>query len=143
MGYGTAGTLESDRLLYIFTSISVYAGSDPSSEYEWEDANDCSLVFDLSYENLSVLTTGDLGMHGEENMTFSRKGYDILKVGHHGSKKFFYGRIFAKMPTALWFYLGRTKQPLWTPCERDITAAGGGFLPKLEYGTERCVVCRM
>lgn len=58
----------------------------PVAEYEWEDANDCSLAFDLSYGNLSILTTGDLGVHGEESITVPDKQYDILKVGHHGSK---------------------------------------------------------
>lgn len=58
----------------------------PSRNYSWEDANDCSLVFDLTYETLSILTTGDLGRHGEETVILPKKGYDILKVGHHGSK---------------------------------------------------------
>ena len=122
----------------------------PSSEYEWEDANDCSLVFDLSYENLSILTTGDLGMHGEENMTFPRKGYDVLKVGHHGSKnssteEFLqkcrprYGFISAGRNNRYGHPAKETLQRLEAvSCQNWNTAQKGALFAEYKKGRKRC-----
>jgi competence protein ComEC len=52
------------------------------------DANDASIVFKLTYGDVSFLFTGDLMEWGEESIV--RSGADIeatvLKVGHHGSE---------------------------------------------------------
>ena len=58
----------------------------PAPNYDWEDANDSSLTLEIRYENLSLFTTGDLGERGEEQLQLKGQNYDILKVGHHGSK---------------------------------------------------------
>ena len=122
----------------------------PSSEYEWEDANDCSLVFDLTYENLSILTTGDLGMHGEENMTFPKKGYDVLKVGHHGSKnssteEFLqkcrprYGFISAGRNNRYGHPAKETLQRLEAvSCQNWNTAQKGALFAECKKGRKRC-----
>lgn len=50
--------------------------------------NDNSLVFKLSYENQSVLFTGDIGIKAEEELIHkysSTLKSNILKVAHHGS----------------------------------------------------------
>ena len=52
------------------------------------DKNDNSTVNSLSYEEFSMLLTGDLGFEGEQNLL--RDGLadsvDVWKVSHHGSK---------------------------------------------------------
>lgn len=60
----------------------------PTYEYEPESANDYSLVLSLEYKEFSMLCTGDLSSKGEEAMfqNNSLHQYDVLKVGHHGSK---------------------------------------------------------
>ncbi len=58
----------------------------PSSDYEWKSENDYSLTLDLSYRKLQIFTTGDLEETGEDVLEIPRKEYDVLKVGHHGSK---------------------------------------------------------
>ena len=57
-----------------------------SPYYDWEDANDGSLTLEIRYENMSIFTTGDLGERGEEQLQLKGQNYDILKVGHHGTK---------------------------------------------------------
>lgn len=122
----------------------------PASEYEWEDANDCSLVFDLSYKNLSILTTGDLGVHGEENSTFPRKRYDILKVGHHGSKNSSsevflqkcrprYGFISAGADNRYGHPAKETLQRLENiSCKNWNTAQKGALFAEYKKGQKRC-----
>ncbi|MCM1245113.1 MAG: DNA internalization-related competence protein ComEC/Rec2 [Roseburia sp.] len=58
----------------------------PFPDYEWESENDYSLTLELSYRELRMLTTGDLEESGEEELDIPEEKYDILKVGHHGSK---------------------------------------------------------
>lgn len=58
----------------------------PSLDYEWESENDYSLTLDITYRNLRILATGDLEQQGERAAGDLRGGYDLLKVGHHGSK---------------------------------------------------------
>ena len=48
--------------------------------------NDYSLTLDITYRDLRILTTGDLEQEGERAIGDLRGGYDLLKVGHHGSK---------------------------------------------------------
>jgi competence protein ComEC len=54
----------------------------------YEDENDNSLVFQLVYQNRSVLFTGDAEAIAEESMLASGLSLrsDVLKVGHHGSR---------------------------------------------------------
>ena len=54
------------------------------------DSNNSSMVLSLSYKNFDMLFTGDLEEEGERRMLQSstgllEDGYDVLKVGHHGS----------------------------------------------------------
>lgn len=68
----------------------------PGDGIKAEDANENSLVLSLSYGNFTMLFTGDLEKEGEEKVTeviadmqeknVLPKRYDILKLGHHGSK---------------------------------------------------------
>lgn len=58
----------------------------PTPDYEWESENDYSLTLDITYRDLRILTTGDLEQEGETAVGDLRGGYDLLKVGHHGSK---------------------------------------------------------
>lgn len=58
----------------------------PSMDYEWESENDYSLTLDITYRDLRILATGDLEQQGERAAGDLRGGYDLLKVGHHGSK---------------------------------------------------------
>ncbi len=56
---------------------------------EEEDENESSLVFHISYDDLTLLTTGDMGEEGEKVLCEKYGGVlqsDILKVGHHGSR---------------------------------------------------------
>ncbi len=58
----------------------------PAIDYEWGSENDYSLTMDITYRNLRILTTGDLEESGEKTIAGIQGGYDVLKVGHHGSK---------------------------------------------------------
>ena len=53
-----------------------------------EDKNESSTVVQLTYEDFSMLLTGDLGFDGEETLlqTDSLEDVDVWKVSHHGSK---------------------------------------------------------
>ena len=55
-----------------------------------EASNENSLVFRLSYGTFDMLFTGDLELQGEERVVEKLKreaiDYEVLKVGHHGSK---------------------------------------------------------
>lgn len=69
----------------------------PSSDYDWSSENDYSLTLEMTYKNLSILMTGDLEEAGESGLWLNSKKYDILKVGHHGSRtstsEAFLGRV--------------------------------------------------
>lgn len=62
----------------------------PASDYNGEIGNASSMVLDISYGALDMLSTGDVEGEGEvaltEYLEESEKVYDILKVAHHGSK---------------------------------------------------------
>lgn len=75
----------SDELLFYCIS--------PSENYKEveDDVNNQSLVLKMSYNNKSVLFTGDIGKDIEEKLVHDKKvneklSADILKVAHHGSK---------------------------------------------------------
>lgn len=62
----------------------------PTSQLEFEDLNNNSIVAKLIYTNFSMLFTGDMGIEAENKLI---KKYSsvmlkstVLKVGHHGSK---------------------------------------------------------
>lgn len=54
----------------------------------YTNTNDCSLVFRLSFKEISVLFTGDISSKVETEIINSSKELksDVLKVAHHGSK---------------------------------------------------------
>ena len=60
----------------------------PIKNQIYEDKNDSSTVLQLTYEEFSMLLTGDLGWEGEEKLLKSGrlKDVDVWKVSHHGSK---------------------------------------------------------
>lgn len=60
----------------------------PSSTYDGEIGNASSMVLDLKYKEFDMLFTGDLELEGEEKAISNGllRDYDVLKVGHHGSK---------------------------------------------------------
>lgn len=62
----------------------------PSPDYQWKSENDYSLTLAISYQGLRILTVGDLEESGEKEILGSigaaYRGYQVLKVGHHGSK---------------------------------------------------------
>ncbi len=69
-----------------FSFLTLY----PEKEASISIHNEASIVMRMSYENLSVLFTGDIGKETEK-LLLERVGKeyldcDILKVGHHGSR---------------------------------------------------------
>lgn len=62
-----------------------------SSDYEFVSStlNNCSIVLKITYQDTSVLLSGDIEKEAEEKLvsTFGDElQADVLKVGHHGSK---------------------------------------------------------
>ena len=57
----------------------------PFPGYDWKNENDYSLTLAVCYENLRILTVGDLEESGESVLSHAGP-YDVLKVGHHGSQ---------------------------------------------------------
>lgn len=62
----------------------------PPNKLEYEDLNNNSIVAKLSYNNFSILFTGDIG-ESEKNIIEKYKDMEtlksnILKISHHGSK---------------------------------------------------------
>ena len=58
----------------------------PYRTYDWEDANDYSLVLQLTYKNFRGVFMGDLGEKGEKEILSALRPVTFLKTGHHGSK---------------------------------------------------------
>lgn len=50
------------------------------------DTNNDSLVFKASYNNLSILLTGDISSESEKELIKENIDTDVLKVPHHGSR---------------------------------------------------------
>ena len=68
-------------------SLSEYEQENIYMEYVDEDENLNSLIIRFINKDVSVLMTGDISKHGEEEASaLSDLGCDILKIGHHGSK---------------------------------------------------------
>jgi competence protein ComEC len=70
-------------------SIEVFSAGeyDPKTD----DENKNSKLFNISYNGVKTLMTGDIGFEGEEILLAKKDGAqkintDILKIGHHGSK---------------------------------------------------------
>lgn len=59
----------------------------PSQDYVYASANDYSLVFQITYGQFDMITTGDLESSGEMSIQnhFDLKQVEVLKCGHHGS----------------------------------------------------------
>lgn len=59
----------------------------PGQEFLYPDANNNSMVLELSTEEFRMLFTGDLEQEGEQSLESEARmeQYDVLKVGHHGS----------------------------------------------------------
>ena len=53
-----------------------------------EDKNNSSTVLQLTYQDFSMLLSGDLGIEGEEELLAQKYvgEVDVWKVSHHGSK---------------------------------------------------------
>ena len=53
-----------------------------------EDKNNSSTVLKLTYQDFSMLLSGDLGIEGEEDLLAQKyvEEVDVWKVSHHGSK---------------------------------------------------------
>ena len=53
-----------------------------------EDKNNSSTVLQITYQDFSILLSGDLGMEGEEMLLAQKyvEEVDVWKVSHHGSK---------------------------------------------------------
>lgn len=64
----------------------VISCASPAHGAAYEDTNDYSLVFDLSYGDFDMLFTGDIGAEIEKNTLNRLSECDVLKVAHHGSK---------------------------------------------------------
>lgn len=60
----------------------------PTDTFDGEVGNASSMVLDLQYGEFDMLFTGDLEKEGETAVIESGelRDYDVLKVGHHGSK---------------------------------------------------------
>lgn len=61
----------------------------PFKNASMEEANNASLVLDLSYKEFHMLCTGDVEESGEawftEKIDLNGQSFDVLKVSHHGS----------------------------------------------------------
>lgn len=58
----------------------IYTGTDTS------DLNNTSIVLKLTYQNISILLTGDATSETEKKILNKNINSTVLKVGHHGSK---------------------------------------------------------
>lgn len=62
----------------------------PNYEYVTDSKNDTSIVLELRYEKFTALFLGDLESKGEQELIKNKhllaKSYQLIKVGHHGSK---------------------------------------------------------
>lgn len=68
----------------------------PQNGFAGENGNQASMVLSLSYKEFDMLFTGDLEKEGEQEFVrwlaeeqregYLLGGYEVLKVGHHGSK---------------------------------------------------------
>lgn len=58
----------------------------PTPDYDWRSENDYSLTLDIAFRDVRILCTGDLEETGESRLERLCGPYDMLKVGHHGSK---------------------------------------------------------
>ncbi|BBF43313.1 late competence protein comeC, DNA transport [Lachnospiraceae bacterium KM106-2] len=59
----------------------------PNENFQAEDVNNTSMVWNVRYRNYSMLLVGDLGVQGEQEIDPKQlERFDVLKVGHHGSK---------------------------------------------------------
>lgn len=60
----------------------------PKSEKIYEDRNESSMVFQLNYQEFTMLFTGDVEGQGEEELLEAGvlEDVDVLKVAHHGSE---------------------------------------------------------
>jgi competence protein ComEC len=74
---------EEDKLLWSITCLS------PEADLLSGDKNQDSMVLRLQYGDFSMLFTGDLEEEAEVTLAESGENLrsDVLKVGHHGSKK--------------------------------------------------------
>lgn len=60
----------------------------PKEEEYYEDRNEASMVFQLDYQEFTMLFTGDIEGQGEEELLENGvlQDIDVLKVAHHGSE---------------------------------------------------------
>jgi len=60
----------------------------PGADKEYNDTNDCSLVFKLSYGGFSVLFCGDIEKQAERDLCEANVDLTatVIKIPHHGSK---------------------------------------------------------
>lgn len=60
----------------------------PKPGVSYSDRNEGSLVFEISYQDFSILFTGDVEGQGEKELleTGALQEIDVLKVAHHGSE---------------------------------------------------------
>ena len=58
----------------------------PMDEADMSDRNDISLVLEVTYEDFSMLLTGDISEKVEKEIIEDFSQVDVLKVAHHGSR---------------------------------------------------------
>jgi competence protein ComEC len=81
-GVGRRALAEGARLSWEGASLSVLSPRAPSSP-PLRVRNEDSLVLEVSFGDVRLLLTGDLG--GEAERTLAVRSADVLKVPHHGS----------------------------------------------------------
>ena len=82
-------------------------------------------------------------MHGEKNMTFPKKGYDVLKVGHHGSFKTRRKNFCKNADRAMVLSRQDEANRYGHPAEPRHCSGWRRFPAKTGIWQEACVVCRM
>ena len=90
--------LRKGDIINITDGVKLSVLNPPEKPENIKDHNKNSLVIKLEYGNKSFLLTGDTERELLNNITDSQYDIDILKVGHHGSKKSL-GENYLKLTT--------------------------------------------
>lgn len=75
----------------------------PMNQYSGSNYNDQSLVLTISYQNFSIILTGDIGSEVMQKLDAEKQLTDItvVKVPHHGSKNSVFPAFYAKIKPEL------------------------------------------
>lgn len=84
--YAKAGDMIAESRISGNTDIKIYS---PDPDFIYDDANQASLVFEIRYNDFTMLMTGDSDEFAESEYVRylnGHEGIDVLQCPHHGSK---------------------------------------------------------